>query len=73
MNPMNQYFDILNQPLEQLTPAPSNDMPTVTTPLTMAYVAAQPSIEPVYDDAKALMAGTLYPELDKPFMKGRLH
>ena len=36
-------------------------------PLTMAYVPYQRSIE-CYTEAEALKRGTLYPELDKPFL-----
>ncbi len=36
-------------------------------PLTMAYVPMQ-SIESTYDENEALKAGTLFPNLDKPFL-----
>ncbi len=36
------------------------------TPLAMAYVPLQ-KLENVYHPANALMSGTLYPELDKPW------
>ena len=40
--------------------------------LAMAYVRSQPMATPMYDDAEALKAGTLYPALDKPFTMGRM-
>lgn len=40
------------------------------TPLAMAYVPMQ-KIGKVYEPEVALNAGTLYPELDKPFLAGR--
>lgn len=39
------------------------------TPLAMAYVPFQQWNE-TYDDDKALARGTLFPELDLPFLKG---
>lgn len=36
-------------------------------PLTMAYVPMQP-LSQVYDEAQALKSGTLFPNLDKPFL-----
>lgn len=39
------------------------------TPLAMAYVPVQ-KIHYVYDPDNALMQGTLFPELDKPFLGG---
>jgi hypothetical protein len=42
----------------------------VETPLAMAYVPMQ-KIHYVYDPDNALMQGTLFPELDKPFLGGR--
>lgn len=39
------------------------------TPVAMAYIPFQ-SLGQLYSDDEALMAGTLFPELDKPF-KGR--
>jgi hypothetical protein len=41
------------------------------TPLAMAYVPFQ-KIHYVYDPDSALMQGTLFPELDKPFLGGRM-
>lgn len=37
-------------------------------PLAMAYVPMQEEAKPVYDPAKALSRGTLFPGLDLPFM-----
>ena len=37
----------------------------------MAYVVAQPSIAQVYYPETALRQGTLFPELDKPFLGNR--
>lgn len=42
------------------------DIPLDQLPLTMAYVPMQQYTES-YDPEKALCAGTLFPELDKPF------
>lgn len=39
-------------------------------PLTMAYVPFQ-QIESTYDQDEALKAGTLFPNLDKPFLGRR--
>ncbi len=39
------------------------------TPLAMAYVPVQ-KIHYVYDPNNALMQGTTFPELDKPFLDG---
>lgn len=39
------------------------------TPIGMAYVPLQ-KIGMVYDSMKAFDRGTLYPELDKPFLGG---
>ncbi|MBQ4154590.1 MAG: spore coat associated protein CotJA [Clostridia bacterium] len=37
-------------------------------PLTIAFVAMQGSAKERYTTDKALMAGTLFPQLDKPFL-----
>lgn len=39
-------------------------------PLAMAYVPVQ-KIRYIYEPDNALMQGTLFPELDKPFLGGR--
>lgn len=39
-------------------------------PLTMAYVPMQP-LESTYEQDEALKAGTLFPNLDKPFLGRR--
>lgn len=41
-------------------------------PLTIAFVAMQDSARERYTTDKALMAGTLFPELDKPFLGKRI-
>jgi len=41
------------------------------TPLAMAYVPMQMRPGPVYEPEVALQQGTLYPELNKPFLAGR--
>lgn len=41
------------------------------TPLAMAYVPMQMRIGTVYEPEVALKQGTLYPELNKPFLAGR--
>lgn len=40
------------------------------TPVAMCYVPLQ-MLETVYEPETALMQGTLFPELDKPFLGGR--
>lgn len=47
---------------------PDNQVPSDEI-LTMAFVNIQPFGE-IYDADKALCQGTLYPDLDKPFLKG---
>lgn len=41
-------------------------------PLTIAFIAMQGSARERYTADKALMAGTLFPELDKPFLGKRI-
>ena len=52
----------------------ANKMPRYTMPdtfpLAMSYVPYQ-KFNNYYSEEEALMNGTLFPELDKPFMKGR--
>ena len=45
-----------------------NGMLPSCAPLAMAYVPMQESIKPSYSTAEALSRGTLFPELDLPFM-----
>lgn len=40
------------------------------TPVAMCYVPLQ-TLETVYEPETALRQGTLFPELDKPFLGGR--
>jgi hypothetical protein len=43
-------------------------------PLAMAYIPPQPPITHVYKPDVALKQGTLFPNLDKPFLgRGGLH
>ena len=49
------------------TPATEGAEPIVDPVLTMAYVPMQ-EYGVLYDQADALCAGTLYPDLDKPFL-----
>lgn len=44
-----------------------NDTPLADLPLTMAYVPMQRYTQ-VYDMEKGLCVGTIFPELDKPFL-----
>ena len=46
-------------------------MPDKDLSLAMAYVIMQPRITKVYDTGNALTKGTLFPELDKPWMGKR--
>ena len=52
----------------------TNKIPKYTMPDTfkvaMSYVPYQ-KFEDYYTEEDALMCGTLFPELDKPFMRGR--
>ena len=43
--------------------------------LAMAYVPMQPQISNVYNTGEALKIGTLFPELDKPWLgkRGNYH
>jgi len=43
-----------------------DDTPLKDLPLTIVYVPMQ-KYTSVYDQAEALMCGTLFPDLDKPF------
>ena len=61
---MENYFNILDEPLAISQPGSS----VQKSSLAMAYVEKQDSIEPMYDETKALEQGTLYKLLDKPFM-----
>lgn len=79
---MENYFDILNQPLEFSMPTdpyavqvaapvmkPSGIAECIDRlPLAMAYVPMQGENSAMYDDERALKAGTLFPDLDKPLM-----
>ncbi len=49
------------------TPATQGAVPIVDAVLAMAYVPMQ-DYGLLYDQADALDAGTLYPDLDKPFL-----
>ena len=60
---MNNYFDILDEPLAVSQPGQKKS-------LAMAYVEMQGSVEPMYDEDKALEQGTLYKNLDMPFLAG---
>ncbi len=61
-------------PNEGMNPMPMHaDMPGLMfdhsrLSLAMAYVLMQPPITKVYRPEDALKQGTLFPELDKPFM-----
>lgn len=44
-----------------------DDTPLAELPLTMAYVPMQRFTQ-VYDMEKGLCAGTIFPDLDKPFL-----
>ena len=48
------------------TPATEGAAPIVDAVLAMAYVPMQ-ELGLLYDEVDALDAGTLYPDLDKPF------
>lgn len=57
----------------RITPACPNDYSPDMGPefvIAMAYVPWQ-QFGPLYDAQKGLMAGTLFPELDKPFLGRR--
>ena len=73
---MDNYFEILDEPLSRSQPGVPPLSPACIDgqPLTMAYVPMQANVEHLYGDEQALTAGTLYPELDKPFtaLKGRM-
>ncbi len=55
-------------PSDELLPQPQTAFPA-STPLGMAYVPFQQWGEP-FDAETALSRGTLFPELDLPFMGG---
>lgn len=50
--------------------APSMTRDTAA-PLAIARVVSQPGITQVYNTGDALKRGTLFPELDKPFLRYR--
>ena len=54
-----------NQPVQMC-----HSDPLASFPIAMAYVPWQ-NFGTLYDPEKALMAGTLFPELDKPFVGRR--
>lgn len=56
-------YDAMRLPPNGITPLPANPV------LAMAYVPVQVRLD-VYPCSKALAAGTLFPELDKPFCGG---
>ena len=49
----------------------SNCFSQKTLSLAMAYVIMQPEVKSVYNPEDALKQGTLFPELDKPFLAYR--
>lgn len=55
------------QPMPYMQPMPLKDIFQKDVPLAMAYVPMQ-MWNNTYDLDKALMVGTLFPCLDKPFM-----
>jgi hypothetical protein len=48
-----------------MQPRPEGRQPMIS--LAMAYIVPQPQITNVYPPEEALRAGTLFPELNKPF------
>ena len=66
--------DAVRKPLEEAAPAGrengfDNEM-LKDLPLTMAYVPFQ-RLKETYNEQEALKSGTLFPELDKPFLGRR--
>ncbi|MBQ5764756.1 MAG: spore coat associated protein CotJA [Clostridia bacterium] len=65
----NTNTKVTNKKREENIPQNSrfNNVMLKDLPLTMAYVPFQ-DIEGVYSNDEALKAGTLFPNLDKPFL-----
>lgn len=65
----NKTIKEINKKAEENIPQNSrfNNVMLKDLPLTMAYVPFQ-DIEGVYSNDEALKAGTLFPNLDKPFL-----
>lgn len=65
----NKTIKEINKKAEENIPQNSrfNNVMLKDLPLTMAYVPFQ-NIEGVYSNDEALKAGTLFPNLDKPFL-----
>ena len=53
-------------PENPMKPSKFSDIPLDKLPIAMAYVPFQ-KLGEVYSENDALMRGTLFPELDKPF------
>lgn len=49
-------------------PMPENTMPPRFPSLAVGMVVTQPFNSPTYDLSKAFMRGTIYPDLDKPYI-----
>ena len=56
---------MMHSPMDSLS---SNDK---EMQLAMAYIVMQSQITQLYKTEFALKQGTIFPELDKPFMRGR--
>lgn len=78
MNSENYMFsdDLLNNALKGIAfmELPENNKPTLSAfspnaALAMAYVPVQ-YFNKMYDTEQGFKAGTIFPELDKPFCKG---
>lgn len=64
---MEKYVDLFKPSFmkkDSMTALPSD------ATVTMSYIPFQLDLT-TYDDEKALCSGTLFPSLDKPFLKGR--
>lgn len=73
---LDSYFNKENTAVNKtIMPQKENKFDNVklkNLPLTIAFVAMQGSARERYTTDKALMAGTLFPELDKPFLGKRI-
>ena len=64
---MEKYVDLFKPSFLKNEQRPS--LPPDATP-TMAYIPLQPDLM-TYETNEALNTGTLFPTLDKPFLRGR--
>lgn len=60
-------MDVIEQKVLEQDMKPLPPMPLIR-PNAMAYVMFQPENAPLYSPANGIEAGTMFPDLDKPFL-----